>query len=74
MVTDQAPWVPVFDESFSTGFVSARIGNYQDSPFYGPLLDQMWVRSSGPMRGSPVGLALTAVLLTGVPGLASRLR
>jgi YVTN family beta-propeller protein len=44
MVTDQAPWLPVFDESFSTGFVSSRVGNYQDSPFYGPLLDQMWVR------------------------------
>jgi YVTN family beta-propeller protein len=44
IVTNQAPWAPVFDSSLSTGFVSARVGNYQDSPFYGPLLDQMWVR------------------------------
>jgi ABC-type transport system substrate-binding protein len=44
IVTNQAPWAPVFDSSFSTGFVSARVGNYQDSPFYGPRLDQMWVR------------------------------
>ena len=69
-LTDQAPWVPVFDESFSTGFVSARIGNYQDSPFYGPLLDQMWVRSSGPMRGSPVGLALHSSAAHGGAGLS----
>jgi YVTN family beta-propeller protein len=44
IVTNQAPWAPVYDESYSTGFVSARVGNYQDSPFYGPLVDQMWVR------------------------------
>jgi hypothetical protein len=25
-------------------FVSARAGNYQESPVYGPLLDQIWVR------------------------------
>jgi peptide/nickel transport system substrate-binding protein len=42
-VTDQAPWVPIL--SFGdTAFVSARTGNYQESPIYGPLLDQMWVR------------------------------
>ena len=28
----------------STTFVSARVGNYQASPEYGPLLDQIWVR------------------------------
>ena len=44
IVTSQAPWAPVYDESYSAGFVSARVGNYQDSPFYGPLVDQMWVR------------------------------
>jgi peptide/nickel transport system substrate-binding protein len=44
IVTDQAPWVPVDNSSTSAGFVSARVGNYQDSPFYGPLVDQMWVR------------------------------
>ena len=44
IVTDQAPWVPIFNES-GTWFVSARVGNYQESPYYtGPLLDQMWVR------------------------------
>jgi len=25
-------------------FVSARVGTYQESPVYGPLLDQIWVR------------------------------
>jgi YVTN family beta-propeller protein len=44
IVTNQAPWAPVYDESYSTEFASARVGNYQDSPFYGPLVDQMWVR------------------------------
>jgi YVTN family beta-propeller protein len=44
VVTDQAPWVPVFNRS-STWFVSARVRNCQESPYYaGPLLDQMWVR------------------------------
>jgi peptide/nickel transport system substrate-binding protein len=43
IVTDQAPYVPVFNET-SAGFVSSRAGNYQQSPEYGPLLDQMWVR------------------------------
>jgi peptide/nickel transport system substrate-binding protein len=43
IVTDQAPYVPVFNNGF-TGFVSSRVGNYQESPEYGPLLDQMWVR------------------------------
>jgi len=43
-VTDQAPWVPILNLSECV-FVSARAGNYQDSPYYGgPLLDQMWVR------------------------------
>jgi len=42
-VTDQAPWVPVFNDSW-TVFVSARVGNCQVHANYGPLLDQMWVR------------------------------
>jgi peptide/nickel transport system substrate-binding protein len=43
-VTDQAPLVPVLNTSF-TVFVSARVGNYQQSPSYGgPLLDQIWIR------------------------------
>jgi YVTN family beta-propeller protein len=43
LVTNQAPWAPVSNSS-SAGFVSARVGNYQESAFYGPLVDQMWVR------------------------------
>jgi peptide/nickel transport system substrate-binding protein len=43
IVTDQAPYVMIYDET-SAGFVSSRLGNYQASPGYGPLLDQMWVR------------------------------
>ena len=43
LVTDQAPWVPLLNEG-STAFVSARTRNYQESPIYGPLLAQMWVR------------------------------
>jgi YVTN family beta-propeller protein len=44
VVTDQAPWVPTFNQSLAW-FVSARIHNCQESPYYaGPLLDQMWVR------------------------------
>ena len=43
IVTDQAPWVPILNFGDTT-FVSARAGNYQESPISGPLLDQMWVR------------------------------
>ena len=43
IVTDQAPWVPIFNQAATT-FVSARTGNYQESPISGPLFDQMWVR------------------------------
>jgi peptide/nickel transport system substrate-binding protein len=43
IVTDQAPYVPIFNSGI-TGFVSSRAGNYQESSVYGPLLDQMWVR------------------------------
>ena len=43
IVTDQAPWVPILNES-PAGFVSSRVGNYQQSPGYADLLDQMWVR------------------------------
>ena len=42
-VTDQAPWAPAYNNSW-TVFVSARVGNSQIHPTYGPLLDQMWVR------------------------------
>jgi ABC-type transport system substrate-binding protein/DNA-binding SARP family transcriptional activator/DNA-binding beta-propeller fold protein YncE len=43
MVTDQAPYVP-WCNATDAGFVSSRAGNYQESPVYGPLLDQMWVQ------------------------------
>jgi peptide/nickel transport system substrate-binding protein len=43
IVTDQAPYVPVYNRSFA-GFVSSRVGNYQESPVYGLLPGQMWVR------------------------------
>jgi YVTN family beta-propeller protein len=42
-VTDQAPWVPAYNDSW-TVFVSSRVGNCQVSAGYGPLLDQTWVR------------------------------
>jgi ABC-type transport system substrate-binding protein len=45
IVTDQAAWVPVFNESPTAFFVSARVGNYQESGYYtGPLLGQTWVQ------------------------------
>jgi ABC-type transport system substrate-binding protein len=40
IVTDQAPYAPI-DNGGAAGFVSSRAGNYQESPVYGPLLDQM---------------------------------
>jgi len=43
IATDQSPYVPVYDQT-SAGFVSSRVGNYQASAEYGPLVDQMWVR------------------------------
>jgi ABC-type transport system substrate-binding protein len=43
IVTDQALYVPIFNLGYD-GFVSSRVGNYQESPVYGPLADQMWVR------------------------------
>jgi peptide/nickel transport system substrate-binding protein len=43
IVTDQAPYIPVYNAA-DAGFVSHRLGNYQESPVYGLLVDQMWVR------------------------------
>jgi len=43
IVTNQAPWVPIANEALA-GFVSSRVGNYQQSPGYAYMLDQMWVR------------------------------
>jgi ABC-type transport system substrate-binding protein len=42
-LVDQAPWVSGFTPNLAV-FVSRRVGNYQDSPQWGPLLDQLWVR------------------------------
>jgi hypothetical protein len=42
-LTDRAPWV-----AFANGVVlevkSTRVGNYQNNPQWGTLLDQLWVR------------------------------
>jgi hypothetical protein len=38
IITDEAPWVPVFNEAL-TFFVSARLGNFQASAEYGPLVN-----------------------------------
>jgi peptide/nickel transport system substrate-binding protein len=42
-ITDLAPWVP-FASMRIADFTSARVGNYQDNPIWGILLDQLWVR------------------------------
>ena len=42
-VIDQAPWVPLVDRIWAN-LTSKRSGNFQVSPQYGPLADQMWVR------------------------------
>jgi len=42
-VMAQAPWVPLVNRSFAN-LVSQRVGNFQVSPQWGPLIDQMWVQ------------------------------
>ncbi len=42
-VVDEAPWVPLYT-SAQPNFLSKRTGNYQFSPQWGVLLDQLWVR------------------------------
>ena len=42
-VMDQAPWVPLVDRNWAN-LISRRLGNFQVSPQYGPLVDQMWVQ------------------------------
>jgi ABC-type transport system substrate-binding protein/DNA-binding SARP family transcriptional activator len=42
-LTDEAPFVATANPE-RTVLVSARAGNYQDNPYYGPVLSQMWVR------------------------------
>jgi len=43
MIVDQSPWVFLVN-TIGLDFVSARVGNYQYSPQWGILLDQLWVR------------------------------
>jgi peptide/nickel transport system substrate-binding protein len=42
-IVDLAPWVPLFTPSHAH-VLSERVGNYQDNPEWGVLLDQLWVR------------------------------
>jgi YVTN family beta-propeller protein len=42
-VVDQAPVVPLVNPK-QVDFISRRVGNYQYSPQWGALLDQLWVR------------------------------
>ena len=42
-VVDRAPWVPLINTK-SVDFVSKRVGNYEYSPVWGMLIDQLWVR------------------------------
>ncbi|HEY7075006.1 MAG TPA: ABC transporter substrate-binding protein, partial [Solirubrobacteraceae bacterium] len=42
-LADAAPGVPILNRRTAT-LVSARVGNYQQHPLYGPLLDRLWVR------------------------------
>ncbi|HZY00600.1 MAG TPA: BTAD domain-containing putative transcriptional regulator [Dermatophilaceae bacterium] len=43
LFSDGAAYVPTVS-LLHTAFVSARVGNFQDNPHTGPVLDQMWVR------------------------------
>lgn len=42
-IVDRAPWVPLYNTR-SADFVSERVGNYQNNPQWGMLVDQLWVR------------------------------
>jgi YVTN family beta-propeller protein len=42
-VTDASPWVTLF-VSEDVNFIAKRVGNYQWSPSFGMLVDQLWVR------------------------------
>jgi ABC-type transport system substrate-binding protein len=42
-LSDQAPWVPLVNLK-AVDIVSKRVGNYQNSPSSGVLIDQLWVR------------------------------
>ena len=42
-LTDRAVWLPTVTGTL-TDIVSNRVGNYQSHPFWGVLVDQLWVR------------------------------
>ena len=42
-ITDQAPWLAMYNPRLNIA-TSSSLGNYQYHPFYGLLLDQLWVR------------------------------
>jgi YVTN family beta-propeller protein len=42
-LTDRAIWLPTIT-SKQTDVISSRVGNYQYNPFWGALVDQLWVR------------------------------
>jgi ABC-type transport system substrate-binding protein/DNA-binding SARP family transcriptional activator/streptogramin lyase len=42
-ITNRAPWVPLYNPRLDIA-TSSRVGNFQYHPFFGLLLDQLWVR------------------------------
>jgi YVTN family beta-propeller protein len=42
-LTDRAIWLPTITTK-QTDLISARVGNYQYNPFWGAIIDQLWVR------------------------------
>lgn len=46
-LTDQAPLVPLVNPT-QLDLVSRRVGDYENDPQYGVLIDQMWVRERQP--------------------------
>jgi peptide/nickel transport system substrate-binding protein len=42
-VMKEAPWIPIANGT-QDDLISRRVGNYQFNPFWGVLLDQLWVR------------------------------
>jgi peptide/nickel transport system substrate-binding protein len=42
-IVDQAPWVPLWNLK-AAQLVSKRVGNFQFSPQWATLIDQLWVR------------------------------
>jgi peptide/nickel transport system substrate-binding protein len=41
-ITDQAPWLALYNPRLDIA-TSARVGNYQFHPFFGLMLDELWV-------------------------------